>query len=197
MKYIRSLLLSCLLVFSFSGVEAKKRKNRNKKDKAVVKYGAIKFKSVQGKNGSSIAAADQGDVKNITLGGLKRKGRKISSGTLTILIKQSVIDSLEKGDKFDVVGLGNDTTSSPVVVTFQGQKTKLKGFSPKTTAFTATGDTTLQGKLKVKKYNAETGDIRFMLKAKARGYTKTKNSVNSEPSKPIKVKANVRMNLNN
>ena len=176
MKKFNGLLLALSVLLLCSPVFAK--------DKAKVKFGFVGFKSVASGDGNSVAAVEQADRINITLGGAKGT----TSGTLTVIIPSSIVDTLAKGTKLDVTATGNEDTSQAVIV-FQGQKTKDNDLNTKTTGITSTNDTTANGKLTVVKYDSATKELKFKLNAKAGPWAKSTSKGNKDVSKPVPVRA--------
>lgn len=172
-------------------------------DKAVVKMGPVSFKSISGKTGASLVAQQVGDQMQITIGGLKQKGRKISSGTLTVFLPMTAINAgLSKNQKFTVVTTDNDTgADNEAIILPLGTSTKIKGLSSTTTSVTiGSEDSTGSGTLKLVKYNSETKELKFLLKGKVRPYSKTVTKGTdvtgpTDVNKNLVVKANVVITL--
>ena len=160
-------------------------------DKAKVKFGFVSYRSIANNSGgNSVAAVEQGDRINISLGG----ARGTTSGVLTVLIPSSIVDSLKKGTKLNVTATGNEDANQAVIV-FQGQRTKINGLNTRTTGITSTNDTTARGKLTVTKYDSVTKELRFRLNAKAAPWTRSTNDNQKEISKSVPVRASVVVTL--
>lgn len=150
------------------------------KDKGVVKFSNIKFKSISGKSGSSVAATTIGDKIQITVGGTAGK-KAISSGALTVFLDQDIIDSLEKGDTLDVSSTGDSVQDGTANVLFLGTKVKIAGFSTKTSGAATNNDSEADGTFKVIKYDSDSKVLKFSIKANISPWSKTNfdNSVDT------------------
>lgn len=147
------------------------------KDKGIVKFSNIKFKSVSGKSGASILATTIGDKIQITVGGTAGT-KNISAGTFTVFLDADQIDDLEKGDTLEVSSTGDSVQDGTANVLFLGTKVKIAGFSTKTTGAATNNDSEADGSFKVVKYNSETKELKFTINAKVSPWTQT-NSNNS------------------
>ena len=182
MKKFNGLLLALSVLLLCSPVFAK--------DKAKVKFGFVGFKSVASGDGNSVAAVEQADRINITLGGAKGT----VSGTLTVILPTNAVELLEKGTKLDITSTANEDVNQAVIV-FQGQKTKINGLNTKTTGITSTDDTSATGTLTVVNYDSDTRELKFKLKAKASPWAKSTSNGNKDVSKAVPVRANVVVTL--
>lgn len=159
------------------------------KDKGVVKFSNIKFKSISGKTGSSIAATTVGDKVQITIGGTAGT-KSVSSGTLTVHLDQSSIDEFDKGTQLDVSSTGDSVQDGTAYVLFLGTKIKISGFSSSTTGAATNNDSEADGSFKVIKYNPDTKELKFAINAKVSPWTRT-NSDNSQDEVSKAAKLNV------
>ena len=144
-------------------------------DKAKVQVGSASGIAKEG-----IAAGEQGNFINVTLGGIGKRG----SATVTMLIPSNF--STEAGseiDLFSVVGEAAENNPGEIALGFFASK--IAGRS--SIGFTAADDSVVTGKLKVISYNEETKELKFVLSATASPYTQVKTSLSgSETTTPTK-----------
>lgn len=173
MKKTITILLGALLLASTPALA---------KDKAVVKFGPIKFKSTTSGDSDSVVGVQTGNNIQITVGGSSGT-TNVSSGTFTIFFLASELDNFTKGYKLDLASIGDDTgDGGEAIVTFLGTKIQIKGFSSTTTGIASVNESEALGTFTVLSYDPTSKVLKFKLAGKVQPYSSSKTKLGQTPN---------------